>query len=74
MYYNETKKMANVSHMVIATVKPVLSGHSQKDQKWVFKTNDRLMQVKSKWEHSAILSTCIELSHGFKTFVLSFFE
>ena len=29
------------------TVKPVLSGHSQKDQKWVFKTNYRLMQVKS---------------------------
>ena len=25
-------------------------------------------------EHSAILSTCIKLPHGFKTFVLSFFE
>ena len=25
-------------------------------------------------EHSAILSTCIELPHGFKTFVLSIFE
>ena len=25
-------------------------------------------------EHSAILSTCINLPHGFKTFVLSFFE
>ena len=25
-------------------------------------------------EHSEILSTCIELSNGFKTFVLSFFE
>ena len=24
-------------------------------------------------EHSAILSTCIKLAHGFKTFVLSFF-
>ena len=31
----------------ITTVKPVLSGHSQKDQKWVFKTNYGLMQVKS---------------------------
>ena len=30
----------------IHTVKPVLSDHSQKDQKWVFKTNYRLMQVK----------------------------
>ena len=29
------------------TVKPVLSSHSQKDQKWVFKTNYCLMQVKS---------------------------
>ena len=29
------------------TVKPVLSGYSQKDQKWVFKTNYRLMYVKS---------------------------
>ena len=25
-------------------------------------------------EHSAILSTCIKLPHGFKTFVLSIFE
>ena len=25
-------------------------------------------------EHSAILSTCIKLPHGFKTFVLSVFE
>ena len=25
-------------------------------------------------EHSAVLSTCIMLPHGFKTFVLSFFE
>ena len=38
------------------------------------------MQVKSiadrmlKREHSATLSTCIKLPHGFKTFVLSFFE
>ena len=29
------------------TVKPVLNGHSQKDRKLVFKTNYRLMQVKS---------------------------
>ena len=31
----------------MCTVKPVLSCHSQKHQKWVFKTNYRLMQVKS---------------------------
>ena len=29
------------------TVKPVRNGHSQKDQKLVFKTNYSLMQVKS---------------------------
>ena len=42
-------------------------------------TNFHLMKVKSiaecsKGEHSAILSTCIKLPHGFKTFVLSIFE
>ena len=46
------------------TVKPVLSGHSKRS-KLVFKTDYRLMQVKSiaecSKEHSAILSTFIEL-------------
>ena len=61
------------------TVKPVLSGHPKKDQKLVFKTDYRLMQVKSiaecsKREHSAILSTCIKLPSVFKTFVLSILE
>ena len=27
-----------------------------------------------QWEHSAILSVCIKLPRGFKTFVLSIFE
>ena len=27
------------------TVKPVLSGHSKEDSKYVFKTDNRLMQV-----------------------------
>ena len=45
----------------------------------VFKTNCRLMQFKSiaecsKWEHSAILSTFINLPFVIKTFVLSIFE
>ena len=31
----------------LSTVKPVLSSHSQKDRKLVFKTDYRLMQVKS---------------------------
>ena len=29
-----------------SAVKPVLSGHSKKDPKWVFNTSYRLMQVK----------------------------
>ena len=48
------------------------------DQKLVFKTDYRLMQVKNLQnaprEHSAILSTFIKLPFVFKSFVLSFFE
>ena len=33
--------------MLNNTVKPVKNGHDEKDQKFVFKTNYRLMQVKS---------------------------
>ena len=55
------------------TVKPVLSGHSKKDQKLVFKMNYHLMQVKSIAE-SAILSTFIKLPFVIKIFVLSIFE
>ena len=33
-------------HLHMYTVKPVLNDHSQKEQKLVFKTNHRLMQVK----------------------------
>ena len=32
---------------LFGSVKPVFKGHSQKDRKFVFKTNYRLMQVKS---------------------------
>ena len=39
--------MARLQSSLDCTVKPVLSGHSQKDQKLVFKTNYCLMQVKS---------------------------
>ena len=54
-------KVKNVSteerERVLSTVKPVLSGHSQKDQKLVFKTNYHLMQVKSiaEWSKWSIL-------------------
>ena len=58
---------------VSSTVKPVYNGRSQKDQKLVFKTN-RLMQIKSIAEHSAILSNCIKLPFVIKIFVLSIFE
>ena len=52
--------------------KTCVNGHSQKDQKLVFKTNYHLMQVQG--EHSAILSTFIKLPFVIKTFVLSMFE
>ena len=61
------------------TVKPVLSGHSNKHQKLVFKTYYHLLQVKSIAEcsnrdHSAILSTFIKLPLIIKIFFLSIFE
>ena len=68
------------------TVKPVLSGHSKRRPKLVFKSDYRLMQVNRieecstkafcNVEHSAIhvLSTFIKLQFDFKTFVLSIFE
>ena len=58
------------------TVKAVLSGHSKRRPKLVFKTDYRLMQVKSiaECEHSAILSIFIELPIVIKIFVLSIFE
>ena len=34
-------------HVFYSALKPVLNGHSQKDRKLVFKTDYRLMQVKS---------------------------
>ena len=40
------------AHSFPSTVKPVLSGHSQKDKKWVLKTYYCLMQVKSITECS----------------------
>ena len=57
--------MHTLTDIIIFTVKPVLSGHSKR-QKLVFKTDYRLMQVKSiaecsKGEHSAISSTFIKL-------------
>ena len=49
---------------VFRTVKSLLNGLSQKDRKLVFKTNDRLIHVKSiaemlQGEHSALLLTFI---------------
>ena len=54
----------------------VLSGHSKDDQKLVFNTDYRLMQVKSIAEcsNSAILSTFIKVPFVIKIFVWSIFE
>ena len=58
----------------IYTVKPT----QKEDQKLVFKTDFRLMQVKvlqnAPREHSSILSTFLKLPFAFKTSVLSIFE
>ena len=46
----------------------------KEDQKLGFKTDYRIMQVKSIGEHSAILWTVIKLPFVIKTFVLTIFE
>ena len=60
------------------TVKPVLSGHTKRRPKLVFKTDYRLMQIKSIAECSkgspAILWTFIKLPFVIKIFALSIFE
>ena len=57
------------------TVKPVLSGHSQRSSKMVFKTYYSLMEVKIIAEcskrHSTILLTFIKLPFVIKVFVMS---
>ena len=71
--------VCNVSFFVVAptTVKPVLSSNSKRGAKIGFKTDYRLMRVKSiaecSREHSAILSTFIKLPFVIKTFALSVF-
>ena len=66
---------------MLHTVKPVLETTTlKKTTKWcsLFKTNYRLMQVKSvaecPKEHSAILLTFIKLPFDIKIFVLSILE
>ena len=59
------------------TVKHVLKGNKNEDQKLVFQADYSLMQIKSIAEcskHSATLSTLIKLLFAIKTFVLSIFE
>ena len=46
----------------------------KKTQKYVYKTDNHLMQVKSLVEHSAILWNCTKLPLTLKTFDLSIFE
>ena len=63
---------------ILPTVKPVQNGHSQKDRKLIFRTNYRLMQVKSIAECSkgSILQyfrPVITLPFGIKIFVFCLF-
>ena len=63
---------------MMCTVKAVLSDHSQRPK--IGFQDQLLLNAGQKYcrmlqgEHFAILSTCIELAHGFETFVLSIFE
>ena len=63
------------THIFIITVKPVSSDPLSKRPKMGFQDQLSLNEGQKYCRmHSAILSTCIELPHGFKTFVLSIFE
>ena len=56
------------------TVEPVLSGHSKRRTKLFFKTDYRLMQVKSIAECSCYTFDLHKATYAIKTFVLSCFE
>ena len=43
--YQQTTKVASKERVTQHTVKPVVNSQSQKDRKWVLKTNYRLLQV-----------------------------
>ena len=63
--------------LFICTVKPVKNGHSQKDQKLVFKTNYPLMQVEiiAECSKGSILQYFQpSLPFVIKSFVLSIFK
>ena len=78
LYNTEVKEMVNSKAQNKRNeykVEPVLSGHSKKDQKLVFKTDFHLMQVKS-CSLGAFSNTfdLIKLLFVIKTFVFSIFE
>ena len=63
--------MIERKHCSFNTVKPVLSGHSQRRPKIGFEYR---LSLNAGQKYSAILSTFIKLPFVFKTFVLSIFE
>ena len=69
--------MGLIKPICLNTVKPVLRGHTKRRPKLVFKTDYRLMQVKSIAEcskHSSKLLTFIKLPFVIKFIVLSILE
>ena len=70
-YWFNQRRQEKHPHMtkINNTVKPVLSSHSNEDQRLIFKTDYRLMHIKrianvlqnAPREHFSILSTCIKL-------------
>ena len=60
------KLLLEAFNLGITTVKPVLSGHSKRRPKLVFKTDYRLMQVKSIAERDPWVcsQTCYQLRYA----------
>ena len=83
-YKKSIKKTLDLSYGVAVLPGPSLVTYNKtcfkrplKEDKNVFKTHNRLMQVRSiaecstPVEHSVLLLTCTKLPHGFKTFVFA---
>ena len=73
---NYTCIMTSITLLCTCTVKPVLSGHSNKDPKVCFKTDNSIMHVKSIAEcfGSVMLSNCTKLPSVLMTSFCIFFS
>ena len=70
--FRAISRTVNLASPSMISVKPVLNGHSQTDQKLVFKTNYSLMQVRSIAEGSK--GSIAESSNGTKGAFCNIFD